>query len=78
VQGFLQKPGTDFSHNGTFAPVMHFKTLCTMLTLATVNKWDMCQLNVKSAYLNGKLMEEIYMKQPPGFSDGSRHVCQLQ
>jgi len=38
----------------------------------------MCQLNVKSAYLNGKLMEEIYMKQPPGFSDGSRHVCQLQ
>jgi hypothetical protein len=68
----------DFSHNGTFAPVMRFETLHTMLALAAVNEWDMHQLNVKSAYLNGKLTEEIYMKQPPGFSDGSRRVCKLQ
>jgi hypothetical protein len=78
AQGFSQKPGTDFSHNGTFAPVMRFETLRTMLALAAVNKWDMRQLDVKSAYLNGKLTEEIYMKQPPGFSDGSGRVCKLQ
>ena len=78
AQGFLQKPGTDFSHNGTFAPVMHFKTLHTMLALVAVNKLDMHQLDVKSAYLNGKLTEEIYMKQPLGFSDGSGCICQLQ
>ena len=78
AQGFSQKPGTDFSHNGTFAPVMRFETLRTMLALAAVNKWDMRQLDVKSAYLNGKLTEEIYMKQPPGFSDSSGRVCRLK
>ena len=57
---------------------MHFEMLHTMLALAAVNKWNMRQLDVKSAYLNGKLMEEIYMKQPPGFSDGSGRVCRLQ
>jgi len=59
AHGFSQKPGTDFSHNSTFAPVMHFKTLCTMLALVAVNKWDMHQLDVKSAYLNGKLMRKF-------------------
>ena len=75
AQGFSQKPGTDFSHNGTFAPVMRFETLRTMLALAAINKWNMRQLDVKSAYLNGKLTEEIYMKQPLGFSEGSGRIC---
>ena len=38
----------------------------------------MHQLDAKSAYLNGKLTEEIYMKQPPGFSEGSGRICRLQ
>lgn len=38
AQGFSQKPGTDYDNNGTFAPMMWFKTLCTLLTHTTINK----------------------------------------
>lgn len=77
AQGFSQKPGVDYMDSGTFAPVMHFETLQTMLALATINRWDVWQMDVKGAYLNGWLKEEIYMKQPAGYDDGSGCVCQL-
>ena len=60
---------------GTIAPMMGFETLWTMLALATINKWDMHQMDVKGAYLNGWLKEEIYMKQPARCTDRSGHVC---
>jgi hypothetical protein len=41
-----------------------------MLALATINNWDIRQIDVKGAYLNGFIDEEIYMKQPVGFDDG--------
>jgi Reverse transcriptase (RNA-dependent DNA polymerase) len=39
AQGFSQKPGTDYSNDGTFAPVMWFETLQTLLALRAVNNW---------------------------------------
>jgi hypothetical protein len=36
------------------------------------------QMDIKGAYLNGELEEEIYMRQPEGFSDGSGRVCRLK
>jgi hypothetical protein len=57
---------------------MRFETLRTVLALAATKSWDLRQLDVKSAYLNGRLTEELYMKQPPGFSDNSGQVCRLQ
>ena len=56
---------------------MRFETLQTMLALAAINSWDMQQMDVKGTYLNGWLKEEIYMKQPAGFDDGSGQVCLL-
>ena len=53
AQGFSQKPGTDYSNTGTFTPMMRFETLWTMLALAAINGWDMHQMDVKGAYLNG-------------------------
>jgi hypothetical protein len=41
AQGFSQKPGVDFSDTGTFAPVMRFDTLCTVLAISTVKEWDL-------------------------------------
>ena len=41
TQGFSQKPGTDYSDNSTFAPVMHFETLRTMLTNSTIYNWKL-------------------------------------
>ena len=78
AQGFSQKPGTDFNQDATFAPVMRFETLRTCLALSAVNGWSLRQLDVKGAYLNGYLDEEIYMRQPPGFEDGTARVCRLK
>ena len=39
AQGFSQKPGMDYSNDGTFAPVMQFETLHTLLALRAVNNW---------------------------------------
>ncbi|KAJ3525782.1 hypothetical protein NMY22_g10431 [Coprinellus aureogranulatus] len=57
---------------------MRMGTFRTMCALASIHKWKMFQLDVKSAYLNGRLDEEIYMRQPPGFGDGTERVCRLQ
>ena len=75
AQGFSQKLGVDYMDMEIFAPVMHIETLWTMLALVTINKWDMWQMDVKGAYLNGWLKEEIYMKQPAGYEDRSGCVC---
>ena len=62
---------------GTFAPVIHSKTLQTMLVLVAINGWDMWQMDIKGTYLNGWLKEEIYMKQPVGFDNRLEQVCLL-
>ena len=77
IQGFLQKPGVDYNEQGTFAPVMRFDTLRILLAIAAVMNWDIVQLDVKGAYLNGKVKEEIYMRQPTGYTDGTNRVCHL-
>jgi hypothetical protein len=77
AQGFSQKPGTDYSNDGTFAPVMRFETLHTLLALAAINNWKIRQFDIKGAYLHGILHETIYMRQPEAFNDNSGRVCQL-
>ena len=77
AQGFSQKPGTDYSNDGTFAPVMRFETLRTLLALGAVNNWVIRQFDIKGAYLHGTLHETIYMRQPEGFNDESGRVCRL-
>lgn len=77
AQGFSQKPGTDFDNDGTFAPVMRFETLRTLLAYAAVNNLYLRQFDVKGAYLHGTLSETIYMEQPPGYKDGSGRSCLL-
>ena len=74
AQGFLQKPGIIFNIKGTFASVMQFETLRTLLAFVT-SKWDIKQLDIKGVYLHGLLKESIYMDQPQGFDDG--RVCKL-
>ena len=48
-----------------------------MLSIATQNKWKVYQIDVKSAFLNGVLMEEVYVEQPLGYEiEGQEHkVC---
>jgi hypothetical protein len=64
-RGFSQQPGIDYGE--TFAPVTRLDTIRFVLAIATQNKWHVYQMDVKSAFLNGMLNEEVYVDQPPGF-----------
>ncbi|KAF1332324.1 Integrase catalytic core protein, partial [Globisporangium splendens] len=78
AKGFLQKYGVDFEE--TFAPVAKFASIRIILSIAAQCKLVLHQMDVKTAFLNGLLEEEIYMKQPVGFVDPKypNHVCKLK
>lgn len=65
VRGFMQKEGLDYSE--VFAPVARMETIRLLVALASWRGWKLWQLDVKSAFLNGPLEEEVYITQPPGF-----------
>ena len=65
AKGFLQKEGIDFDE--VFAPVSRIETIRLVVGLAEINSWHICQMDVKCAFLNGPLDEEVYVKQPVGF-----------
>jgi Reverse transcriptase (RNA-dependent DNA polymerase) len=66
AKGFTQIPGQDFTF--TFAPVARWDSIRALLCLAAIHDFELRQLDVKTAYLNGPLDEEIYMKAPEGFN----------
>jgi len=65
VKGYAQIYGVDYSE--TFAPVARMDTIRFLLAVAAHRNWKVFQLDVKSAFLNGILQEEIYVEQPAGF-----------
>jgi len=64
-----QIPGVDFLQ--TYAPTIRLETFRFIIVLAARYKLQVHGMDVVAAYLNGKLDEEVYMKQPPGFDDGT-------
>ena len=77
AQRFTQKPGMDYSNNGTFAPVMQFESLCTLLALMAVKNQKLQQFDIKGVYLHGVLHEVIFMEQPESFNNKSAYFCKL-
>lgn len=77
AQGFTQKYGVDYDE--VFAPVTRSSTFRTLLTVASARNLIVQQYDVKSAFLNGPLSEEIYLKSPPGSTDTNKvlklHKC---
>ncbi|KAD4584712.1 hypothetical protein E3N88_22313 [Mikania micrantha] len=67
VQGFSQEEGIDYDE--TFAPVARLEAIRLFLAYAALNKLKVFQMDVKSAFLYGKIKEEVYVCQPPGFED---------
>ena len=66
AKGYAQKQGIDF--DDVFAPVARMETDRLLLALAAHRKWEVHHMDVKSAFLNGELTEEVYVQQPPGFA----------
>ena len=62
AQGYSQKIGTDYDE--TFCPVVRLESLQTIVALAAQNHLKLHQIDVTTAFLNGELQEEVYMKQP--------------
>ena len=68
--GFSQKKGIDYEEN--FAPVAKYTFIRSILTLETVLKWKIHHMDVKTAFLNGVVEEEVYVEQPLGFETHDR------
>lgn len=75
ARGFSQKRGFDYTE--TYSPVAKLDTLRLFLALAHRDEMHVHQMDVKTAFLNGILHEEIYMTQPDGFQQGKDLVCRL-
>ncbi|KAI3668197.1 hypothetical protein L6452_43274 [Arctium lappa] len=67
AQGYRQEEGIDYDE--TFAPVARLEAIRLFLAYAVYKDFIVYQMDVKSAFLNGKLNEEVYVEQPPGFYD---------
>ncbi|KAK3125126.1 hypothetical protein QOZ80_7BG0600470 [Eleusine coracana subsp. coracana] len=78
AKGFKQIQGVDYDE--TFSPVAMLKSIRILLAIAAFYDYEIWQMDVKTAFLNGNLSEDVYMTQPEGFVDpqNARKICKLQ
>ena len=75
AKSFTQEYGIYYEE--TFASVARISSVHALLAVVAASKWDIFQMNVKNAFLNGNLSEEVYMQPPPSLSVESNKVCHL-
>ena len=77
-KGYNQEEGIDYGE--TFAPVARLEAVRLLLAFACMSGFKLFQMDVKSAFLNGYINEEVYVDQPPGFEDHKypNHVFKLK
>jgi hypothetical protein len=77
ANGYAQVAGLDFEE--TFAPVSMLEYICLLLANVAHHSFKLFQMDVKSAFLNGPIKDEVYVEQPPGFEDdrNTDHVYRL-
>ena len=77
AKGFKQRYGIDYED--TLSPVVKAATTRLILSVAVSRNWCIRQPDVKNAFVDGVLEEEVFMKQPPGYEHPQlkQHVCKL-
>ena len=78
AQGFSQAEGIDYDE--TFAPIARYYSVRALISIAVEMGWKIHQMDVKTAFLNGIIQEEIYVERSQGFEIHEResHVCRLK
>lgn len=76
AQGFNQKKDVDYFE--AYAPVANFSSIRLLLAMSVSQDWKVHHLDVKCAYLYGELMEDIYMRLPPGYDISDTKVAKLK
>ena len=66
AKGFTQEYEIDYEE--TFVPMARHSSAMTLIVVYEARKWPLFQMDVKNAFINGELSEEVYMKLPPGYS----------
>nr|GEX69933.1 hypothetical protein [Tanacetum cinerariifolium] len=69
AKGYTQTNGIDYEE--TFSPVAKINTIRIMLAIAAFHDYEIWQMDVKTAFLNGKLTEDVFMAQPEGFENAN-------
>ena len=77
AKGFKQTRGIGYDE--TFSPVAMLKSIQILLAIVAYYNYEIQQMDVKTTFLNGNLLEDMYMTQPEGFAspENSRKVCKL-
>ena len=73
AKGYSQVHGIDY--NETFAPVAKMDSIRLALAIAALKQWEVHHMDVKCAFLNGDITEDIYMQKPEGFFSNPYLVC---
>jgi len=78
AKGYKQIHGVDYDE--TFSPVAMLKSVRILLAIAAYHDYEIWQMDVKTAFLNGNLLEDVYMTQPEGFDipEEAQKICKLQ
>jgi hypothetical protein len=77
AKSYSQVECLDFDE--TFAPIARLESIRILLAYATHHDFKLYQMDVKSAFLNGLIKEEVYVEQPPSFKseEHSNHIYKL-
>ncbi|GJW72990.1 retrotransposon protein, putative, ty1-copia subclass [Tanacetum coccineum] len=78
AKGYTLTYGIDYEE--TFSPVAKIKSIRIILVIATFDDYEIWQMDFKISFLNGKLIENVFMAQPEGFENAKypKRVCKLQ
>jgi hypothetical protein len=74
AKGYVQEQGIDFEE--VVSPVACMESVRLLIALLVLDAWKLHHMDVKTMFLNGELEEEVYVKQPPGYTkEGAEHKC---